>query len=124
MSLQKKHDKSDELKTKQAELAELSKNIQSATCGLEHIFREMGQIYEAHKSLEKPPKEGEIDWAKYPELAAELMISGHSMELIDGDAGHVPLTWISSLIDDVIWVTRESLFCLFSAYRAVGSQLC
>ncbi|KAK7888751.1 hypothetical protein WMY93_024311 [Mugilogobius chulae] len=91
-----------ELKSKQAELAKLSNDLQSATCGLEHIFREMAQIYEAHKSLDKPPNSEQTDWSKYPELAAELMISGHPMELMDGDAGHVPLTWISSLIDEVI----------------------
>ncbi|KAK7938600.1 hypothetical protein WMY93_001926 [Mugilogobius chulae] len=80
----------------------MSKNLQSATCGLEHIFREMGQIYEAHVSLKKQPKNEATDWSKYPELAAELMISGHPMELMDGDAGQVPTTWISGLIDQVI----------------------
>ncbi|XP_059203420.1 interferon-induced very large GTPase 1-like [Centropristis striata] len=97
----KKHDKSD-LKEKQTELDQISTKLQSATFGLEHIFREMGQIYEAHASLQKQTKRGQTDWSKYPELAAELMISGHPMELMDGDAGHVPLTWISSLLDEVI----------------------
>ncbi|XP_067332706.1 interferon-induced very large GTPase 1-like [Channa argus] len=96
LDLKKKHDKSDLLKIKQSELEEMSKKLQSSTFGLEHIFREMGQIYEAHKAL------NETDCSKYPELAAELMISGHPMELMDGDAGHVPLTWISSLLDEVI----------------------
>ncbi|XP_035852367.1 interferon-induced very large GTPase 1-like isoform X2 [Sander lucioperca] len=98
----KKHDKSDLLKRKQTELDQISTELQSATFGLEHIFREMGQIYEAHASLQKQTKRGQPDWSKYPELAAELMISGHPMELMDGDAGHVPLTWISSLLDEVI----------------------
>ncbi|KAJ0065776.1 hypothetical protein NL108_018282 [Boleophthalmus pectinirostris] len=102
LELKKKLDKSDELESKQAELAKLSKDLQSATCGLEHIFREMAQIYEAHKSLNKPPEEKWTDWSKYPALAAELMISGHPMELMDGDAGHVPLTWISGVIDQLI----------------------
>ncbi|KAM9346030.1 interferon-induced very large GTPase 1-like [Symphorus nematophorus] len=102
LTLKKKHDKSDQLKRKQKELNEISTKLQSATFGLEHIFREMGQIYEAHASLQKQPTEGQTDWSKYPELAAELMISGHPMELMDGDAGHVPLTWISSLLDEVI----------------------
>nr|XP_033501545.1 interferon-induced very large GTPase 1-like [Epinephelus lanceolatus] len=62
----------------------------------------MGQIYEAHASLQKQTTRGQTDWSKYPELAAELMISGHPMELMDGDAGHVPSTWISSLLDEVI----------------------
>ncbi|XP_059203257.1 interferon-induced very large GTPase 1-like [Centropristis striata] len=97
----KKHDKTD-LKEKQKELEKISTKLQSATFGLEHIFREMGQIYEAHASLQKQTKREQTDWSKYPELAAELMISGHPMELMDGDAGHVPLTWISSLLDQVI----------------------
>ncbi|KAE8282923.1 Interferon-induced very large GTPase 1 Very large-inducible GTPase-1 [Larimichthys crocea] len=62
----------------------------------------MGQIYEAHKSLQEHTMREQTDWVRYPELAAELMISGHPMELMDGDAGHVPLTWISSLLDKVI----------------------
>ncbi|XP_037648527.1 interferon-induced very large GTPase 1-like isoform X15 [Sebastes umbrosus] len=102
LALKKKHDKSDLLKGKQTELDDISTKLQSATFGLEHIFREMGQIYEAHASLQKQTKRVQTDWSKYPELAAELMISGHPMELMDGDAGHVPLTWISSLLDEVI----------------------
>ncbi|XP_053193613.1 interferon-induced very large GTPase 1-like isoform X2 [Scomber japonicus] len=102
LTLKKKHDKSKQLMSKQTELEEISKKLQSATFGLEHIFREIGQIYEAHKSLQEQTKMEETDWSKYPELAAELMISGHPMELMDGDAGHVPLTWISSLLDEVI----------------------
>uniref|UniRef100_A0A672ZPU8 VLIG-type G domain-containing protein n=1 Tax=Sphaeramia orbicularis TaxID=375764 RepID=A0A672ZPU8_9TELE len=102
LSLKKKHDKSDQLKTKQNELKQISSKLQSATFGLEHIFREMGQIYEAHECLHKPTLNKPTDWSKYPELAADLMISGYPMELMDGDAGHVPLTWISSLLDEVI----------------------
>ncbi|XP_054464186.1 interferon-induced very large GTPase 1-like [Anoplopoma fimbria] len=102
LDLKKKHDKSDLHKRKQTELDEISAKLQSATFGLEHIFREMGQIYEAHASLQRPTTMGPTDWSKYPELAAELMISGKPMELMDGDAGHVPLTWISGLLDEVI----------------------
>nr|XP_040046666.1 LOW QUALITY PROTEIN: interferon-induced very large GTPase 1-like [Gasterosteus aculeatus aculeatus] len=102
LALKKRHDKTELLKTKQTELDKISTKLQSATFGLEHIFREMGQIYEAHESLQKPTKSGPTDWSKYPELAAELMISGHPMELMDGDAGHVPLTWISGLLEEVI----------------------
>uniref|UniRef100_A0A8C4IQ01 VLIG-type G domain-containing protein n=1 Tax=Dicentrarchus labrax TaxID=13489 RepID=A0A8C4IQ01_DICLA len=100
--LKEKHDKSDHLKNKQTELDQISRKLQSATFGLEHMFREMGQIYEAHAFLQKQTKMERTDWSKYPELAAELMIAGHPMELMDGDAGHVPLTWISSLLDEVI----------------------
>ncbi|XP_026012575.1 interferon-induced very large GTPase 1-like [Astatotilapia calliptera] len=100
LALKNKWDKSDLLLRKQTELENISKKLQSATFGLEHIFREMGQIYEAHKTTQRESRN--TDWSKYPELAAQLMISGHSMELMDGDAGHVPLTWISSLLEEVI----------------------
>uniref|UniRef100_A0AAZ1X7Y4 VLIG-type G domain-containing protein n=1 Tax=Oreochromis aureus TaxID=47969 RepID=A0AAZ1X7Y4_OREAU len=100
LTLKKKHDKSDLLTSKQTELEQISKTLQSATFGLEHIFREMGQIYEAHRTVQA--KSRHTDWSKYPELAADLMISGHPVELMDGDAGHVPLTWISSFLDKVI----------------------
>ncbi|XP_029363994.1 interferon-induced very large GTPase 1-like isoform X1 [Echeneis naucrates] len=102
LALKKKHAKSESLKRKQTELEQISTKLQSATFGLEHIFREMGQIYEAHKTVEKKTQRGQTDWSKYPELAAELMISGYPMELMDGDAGHVPLIWISSLLEAVI----------------------
>ncbi|KAM7372335.1 hypothetical protein PAMP_009512 [Pampus punctatissimus] len=102
LTLKKNHDKSDHLISNQTELEEISAKLQSATFGLEHIFREIGQIYEAHKSLQKQTRMEATDWSKYPELAAELMISGHPMELMNGDAGYVPLTWISSLLDGVI----------------------
>ncbi|XP_056263590.1 interferon-induced very large GTPase 1-like [Pseudoliparis swirei] len=102
LALKKKEQDTAQLKRKQTELNEISTKVQSATFGLEHIFREMGQIYEAHAALEKQPKSDQTDWSKYPELAAELMISGQPMELMDGDAGHVPLTWISGILDEVI----------------------
>ncbi|XP_013768633.1 interferon-induced very large GTPase 1-like [Pundamilia nyererei] len=85
---------------KRAELEGISKKLQSASFGLEHIFREMGQLYEAHREIQQ--ERNNTDWSKYPELAAQLMISGYPMELMDGDAGHVPLTWISSLLEEVI----------------------
>ncbi|XP_042080705.1 interferon-induced very large GTPase 1-like [Haplochromis burtoni] len=100
LALKNKWYRSDLLLKTQTELENISKKHQSLTFGLEHIFREMGQIYEAHKTTQRESRHS--DWSKYPELAAQLMISGHPMELMDGDAGHVPLTWISSLLEEVI----------------------
>ncbi|MEQ2158566.1 hypothetical protein GOODEAATRI_013588, partial [Goodea atripinnis] len=100
LALKNSHDKSKNLDKKENELELLSKQLQSGTFGLEHIFREMGQIYEAHKTIYGDSEQGE--WSKYPELAADLLISGHPLELLDGDAGHVPLKWISGVLDKVI----------------------
>ncbi|XP_021413699.2 interferon-induced very large GTPase 1 isoform X1 [Oncorhynchus mykiss] len=103
LALKKKHDKSEQLKMRQMELEEISEKLQAATFGFEHILREMGQIYEAHASVARQSKgESEVTVSYLPELAAELMISGHPMELMDGDAAHVPLTWINGVLDEVI----------------------
>ncbi|KAM9391745.1 LOW QUALITY PROTEIN: interferon-induced very large GTPase 1-like [Pholidichthys leucotaenia] len=99
LALKKKHGKSTLLTKKQTELEQISEKLQCATFGLEHIFREMGQIYEAHKATKT--QTSQINWSEYP-IAAGLMISGHQVELMDGDAGHVPLSWISSLLGTVI----------------------
>ncbi|TWW69499.1 Interferon-induced very large GTPase 1 [Takifugu flavidus] len=87
LMLKEKTEQSDQFRAKQQELEQISEKLHKATFGLEHIYREMGQIYEAHASLQKQPLTGQTDWSQYPELAAELMISGHPIELMDGDAG-------------------------------------
>eukprot|EP00063_Salmo_salar_P084428 XP_014059263.1 PREDICTED: interferon-induced very large GTPase 1-like [Salmo salar] len=103
LALKKKHDKSEQLKMRQTELEKISGKLQAATFGFEHILREMGQIYEAHASVARERKgESEVTVSYLPELAAELMISGHPIELMDGDAAHVPLTWIHGVLDEVI----------------------
>ncbi|XP_062389312.1 interferon-induced very large GTPase 1-like [Sardina pilchardus] len=40
-------------------------------------------------------------------MAAELMISGHPMELMDGDAAHVPLIWVTAVLDELIKIVGD-----------------
>ncbi|XP_063322876.1 interferon-induced very large GTPase 1-like, partial [Pelmatolapia mariae] len=82
-----KHDKSDIAFKNQTEMEDISKKLPSGSFRLEHMFREMVHI---------------CDCCEYPDLTAELMISGHPVKLIDGDAGHLPLKGISSLLENVI----------------------
>ena len=71
--------------------------IIQASFGLEHILRELGQIYEATKSMGLPI----TGLSRLPEAAAELLIEGYPLELMDGDAAHVPLCWLTSVINEV-----------------------
>ncbi|XP_062843476.1 interferon-induced very large GTPase 1-like [Trichomycterus rosablanca] len=96
LALKKKHDKSEKMKAEQTELEGISVKLNAATFGLEHIFREMGQIYESSQTF------GEIRISNLPKLAAELIKSGLPMELMDGDAAHVPLIWVSAVLDELI----------------------
>ncbi|XP_065917959.1 interferon-induced very large GTPase 1-like isoform X2 [Dysidea avara] len=70
---------------------------------LEHLFREMGQIYESRMD----PNTGDIpdrlrDEAKHlPQVMAEIMGEGHALELMDGDVSHVPVTWVLAVIEEL-----------------------
>ncbi|XDV12170.1 hypothetical protein PO909_000890 [Leuciscus waleckii] len=65
-------------------------------------MREIGQIYESCSSVKKNKKDLQFDLSSLPSLAAEMMISGFPLELMDGDAGHVPVIWISAVLDKLI----------------------
>ncbi|KAK9976969.1 hypothetical protein ABG768_018790 [Culter alburnus] len=89
--------------TEQTELERISKELEAATFGLEHIMREISQIYESCSTVKKNKKDLQFDFTSLPSLAAEMMISGFPLELMDGDAAHVPVIWISAVLDKLIW---------------------
>ncbi|KTG07095.1 hypothetical protein cypCar_00005790 [Cyprinus carpio] len=100
LQLKEKHDKSEQLKAEQTKLEKISEELQNATFGLEHIMREIGQIYESCSSVKKNKKDLK-DFSSLASLAAEMMISGSPLELMDGDACHVPVIWISAVLDEL-----------------------
>ncbi|XP_074392443.1 interferon-induced very large GTPase 1-like [Zonotrichia albicollis] len=76
----------------------LSDEINKSSVGLEHFLREVGQIYETLQLL-KPINES---FVKLPEIAAELMLLGYPVELMDGDASYLPLCWVGAIFDSLI----------------------
>ena len=81
------------------ELKELTIELKDASLGVEHLFREMCQIYEAIISQEGGPQSLTI--SRLPEVAAQLLIDGFPLELMDGDAAHIPKTWVSAVLSKV-----------------------
>ncbi|XP_073681795.1 interferon-induced very large GTPase 1-like [Garra rufa] len=102
VKLKENNDKPEQLQTEQEELERISEELQAASFGLEHIMREISQIYESCSSVKKTKKDLQIDFSSLPSLAAEMMISGFPLELMDGDAAHVPVIWISAVLDELI----------------------
>ncbi|XP_051745629.1 interferon-induced very large GTPase 1-like, partial [Ctenopharyngodon idella] len=102
MKLKKNHDKSEQLTAEQTALQRISEELQAATFGLEHIMREISQIYESCSSVQKDKKDLQVHFSSLPSLAAEMMISGFPLELMDGDAANVPVVWISAVLDELI----------------------
>ncbi|XP_047672130.1 interferon-induced very large GTPase 1-like isoform X4 [Tachysurus fulvidraco] len=106
--VKKSHVIADQLETRK-KLEELSEQLKSASFGLEHILREMGQVYESNQSVKmkrRKMKQRE-NIALFPALAAELILSGYPLELMDGDASHVPLIWVSAVLDELVKVLGD-----------------
>ncbi|XP_005146518.2 up-regulator of cell proliferation [Melopsittacus undulatus] len=76
----------------------LSNEINYSSIGLEHILREVGQIYEVLESMNSKDE----CFVKLPEIAADLMVSGYPVELMDGDASYIPLQWVNAIFDSLI----------------------
>ncbi|XP_016383514.1 interferon-induced very large GTPase 1-like [Sinocyclocheilus rhinocerous] len=90
------------LTNEQMELDKISKELQAATFGLEHILREIGQIYESCQSVNKNKEGLPCDFSSLASLAAEMMISGFPLELMDGDAAHVPVVWVTAVLHELV----------------------
>ncbi|XP_053418318.1 interferon-induced very large GTPase 1-like [Nycticebus coucang] len=86
------------LKYGQKETVAISTEISDCTLGIGHLLREVGQIYEA---LEEASSTKDSAFFSLPQIAADLMISGIPIELMDGDALYVPLKWIAAVFDKV-----------------------
>uniref|UniRef100_H3A3B2 VLIG-type G domain-containing protein n=1 Tax=Latimeria chalumnae TaxID=7897 RepID=H3A3B2_LATCH len=79
------------------ELTELDQKLADSSLGLEHFMREIGQIYEAESLL---IDKGKLNNAQkqFALLATELMLEGYPLELINGDASHVPVRWVNDVL--------------------------
>uniref|UniRef100_A0A8C4TPK5 VLIG-type G domain-containing protein n=1 Tax=Erpetoichthys calabaricus TaxID=27687 RepID=A0A8C4TPK5_ERPCA len=95
LKLQELKNKHMNCKPLENELEILSTKIMASSFGLEHFLREAGQIYEACQ-----PVQNEL-CSSFSELAADIMISGYPIELVDGNAAHAAVTWVSSVLEKV-----------------------
>ncbi|XP_053272475.1 interferon-induced very large GTPase 1 isoform X2 [Pleuronectes platessa] len=78
----------------------IDKELSNSSLGIEHFFREMGQIYEASVSLpEQHPSREQLQ--DLPQICAGLLLDGFPLELVDGDASNIPLTWVSDVLSQL-----------------------
>ncbi|OCT59052.1 up-regulator of cell proliferation [Xenopus laevis] len=87
----------------QEELEQLDHQISDSSLGVEHFLREMGQFYEAECSMvnQGKIKPDKSKFSNLPGIAADLLLDGFPLELIDGDASNIPLTWVSHLLTEL-----------------------
>ncbi|XP_063960236.1 interferon-induced very large GTPase 1-like [Lytechinus pictus] len=81
-----------------AQVDDAEGHLARASFGLENLFREIGQIYEAVKGSRKVGQDTKADVEILPEIAAKLLLKGRPLELVDGDTSTVPITWVTAVL--------------------------
>ncbi|XP_060923544.1 up-regulator of cell proliferation-like [Limanda limanda] len=74
-------------------IAELDQALLDSSLGTEHYMREMGLIYEFSTSSLTADEISQL-----PGLAAEMLLDGYPLELLDGDASNVPERWVTDVL--------------------------
>ncbi|XP_018414576.1 PREDICTED: up-regulator of cell proliferation-like [Nanorana parkeri] len=74
--------------------------ISESSLGVEHFIRELGQFYQAECLIEndRAINTTERNFSDIPGMAADLLLDGFPLELMDGDASNIPLQWISDIL--------------------------
>ncbi len=99
-------DEIEKTETYKERMKERQQQIVDSSFGLEHLLREMGQMYEAARAL--PSSLNTEKLSRLPRAAAELLIDGYPLEIMDGDAGaHVPLNWVTAVLKEVVRVLHD-----------------
>ncbi|XP_047450842.1 interferon-induced very large GTPase 1 [Mugil cephalus] len=69
-----------------------------SSLGLEHFLREMGLIFElTHIS----PGSGSHNVLRFPSLAADLLLYGIPLELMDGESSNIPTSWLGCVFAEL-----------------------
>ncbi|XP_073491206.1 up-regulator of cell proliferation-like [Aquarana catesbeiana] len=101
--LQSEYKKKCNNKSDTSELKQLDKKISDSSLGIEHFLRELGQFYEAEyfTVYTKQNNKTTRHFTRFPGIAADLLLDGFPLELIDGDTSNIPLQWITDVLTEL-----------------------
>ncbi|CAH2308167.1 up-regulator of cell proliferation-like [Pelobates cultripes] len=80
------------------ELKKLAQTISDSCLGTEHFIREMVQLYEAECARINKTHRA---YSRLPGIAADLLLGGFPLELVDGDASNIPMRWITDVLTEL-----------------------
>ncbi|XP_041432682.1 up-regulator of cell proliferation-like isoform X3 [Xenopus laevis] len=102
------------------QLSELDQKISDSSLGIEHFLRELGQFYEAEHFMLKEENAKKRKFAQLPTYAADLLLGGFPLELIDGDASNIPLQWLQDVLHELDNKTGKC--CRMGVITVLGVQ--
>ncbi|XP_028403252.1 LOW QUALITY PROTEIN: interferon-induced very large GTPase 1-like [Dendronephthya gigantea] len=88
----------------------------NASLGLEHVIRELAQLYQIKRNTKDSAGENECDYAG---AAADMLLSGQPLELVDGDHFYIPLEWFNAVCTKLKEKTNDAKIFVVSV---VGIQ--
>ncbi|XP_073491658.1 interferon-induced very large GTPase 1-like isoform X2 [Aquarana catesbeiana] len=100
-------------------LKELDQIMMNSSLGVEHFIREIGQFYEAEHFLTNGCTSNQ-ELHKLPSIAADLLLDGFPLELIDGDASNIPMQWITDVLTELD--TKTGGQCRIKVITVLGVQ--
>ncbi|XP_071854566.1 interferon-induced very large GTPase 1-like [Apostichopus japonicus] len=95
----------------------ITKKLDGVSLGLEHFLRELGQHFEAHEDVKLQAGTDVDTFMKpdlLPEVAANLLMNGYPLEILDGDVGRVPIKWVQAVFKVVASRLKNALVCAIS----------
>ena len=100
-------------------LLSTAKDIAKSSLGIEHIFRELGQVFEANLYLIRKQKcnlnrNMNFRVTNLREIVAKLLLKGHAFEIVDGDINHIAMDWVSSVLESLALIIglKKKIFVL------------
>ena len=88
----------------QLHLKQLEDTIVASSFGLEHILREIAQMFQLTEMCS-------IDYAG---AAADMLLSGQPLELMDGDSSYIPLKWFNAVFSKLVRKTNNAKIFVIS----------
>ncbi|XP_046849926.1 interferon-induced very large GTPase 1-like [Xenia sp. Carnegie-2017] len=98
------NDKPDSQTEEEKNLNELEELILKSSFGLEHIIREVAQLYQLP----------DIPVNDYAGAAAKILLSGEPLELLDGDSSYIPMKWFNDVYEELEKQTNNASIYVIS----------
>ena len=92
------------LSDEEMHLKQLEDTIVASSFGLEHIFREIAQMFQLT----------DICPINYAGAAADMLLSGQPLELMDGDSSYIPLKWFNAVFSKLVRKTNNAKIFVIS----------
>lgn len=105
-TLSKNKEKVNKMKQTETDLKSeeenLIKEFDENILGIEHFIREFGQLVESYTYTSQHSYTDTTIFKRLPHIVARMLTEGYPLEILDGDASHVPITWLKFVFQELV----------------------